>query len=111
MASLESTLIENACHDARNNTCYAERQTGSQYEHGINRATGASRHRETDADFAFARRPGFNFLIAAGYTGQITENFCQYKPTAPCDPSSIQEVVGVRVPSYASATLTYRFGR
>jgi hypothetical protein len=57
---------------------------------------------------------GVNFLIASGYTGQTTENFCQNTktdlPTA-CDPSDIQEVVGVRIPSYASLTLTYRFGR
>ena len=46
---------------------------------------------------------GVNFLIASGYTGQTTENF--YPQTA------IQEVVGVRIPSYASVTLTYRFGR
>jgi Carboxypeptidase regulatory-like domain len=45
---------------------------------------------------------GVNFLVARGYTGQTTENFY---------PSDIQEVVGVRVPSYASATMTYRFGR
>jgi hypothetical protein len=45
---------------------------------------------------------GVNFLVASGYTGQTTENF---------SPSDIQEVVGVRIPSYASATLTYRFGR
>jgi Carboxypeptidase regulatory-like domain len=45
---------------------------------------------------------GVNFLIASGYTGQTTENFY---------PSGIQEVVGVRIPSYASMTLTYRFGR
>jgi len=45
---------------------------------------------------------GVNFLIASGFTGQTTENFY---------PSDIQEVVGVRIPSYASATLTYRFGR
>ena len=45
---------------------------------------------------------GVNFLIASGYTGQTTENFY---------PSDIQEVVGVRIPSYASATVTYRFGR
>jgi len=45
---------------------------------------------------------GVNFIIASGYTGQTTENFY---------PSDIQEVVGVRIPSYASATLTYRFGR
>jgi hypothetical protein len=45
---------------------------------------------------------GVNFLIASGYTGQTTENFA---------PSSIEEVVGVRIPSYASLSLTYRFGR
>jgi hypothetical protein len=45
---------------------------------------------------------GVNFLIASGYTGQTTENFY---------PSDIQEVVGVRIPSYASVTFTYRFGR
>ena len=45
---------------------------------------------------------GVNFLIASGYSGQTTENFY---------PSDIQEVVGVRIPSYASLALTYRFGR
>jgi hypothetical protein len=45
---------------------------------------------------------GVNFLIARGYTGQTTENFYR---------SDIQEVVGVRIPSYASLTVTYRFGR
>jgi hypothetical protein len=45
---------------------------------------------------------GVNFLIAAGYSGQTTENFY---------PSDIQEVVGVRIPSYASVAFTYRFGR
>ncbi len=45
---------------------------------------------------------GVNFLIAGGYTGQTTENFY---------PSDIQEVVGVRIPSYASISFTYRFGR
>jgi hypothetical protein len=45
---------------------------------------------------------GVNFLIASGYTGQTAENFY---------PSDIQEVVGVRIPSYASVTFTYRFGR
>ena len=44
---------------------------------------------------------GANFLIARGYTGQTTENFY---------PSQIQEVVGVRIPSYVSLSLTYRFG-
>jgi hypothetical protein len=45
---------------------------------------------------------GVNFLIASGYTGQTTENFY---------PSDVQEVVGVRIPSYASLSFTYRFGR
>jgi len=45
---------------------------------------------------------GVNFLIAGGYSGQTTENFGS---------SEIQEVVGVRIPSYASVSLTYRFGR
>jgi hypothetical protein len=44
---------------------------------------------------------GVNLLIATGYTGQTTENFY---------PSDIQEVVGVRIPSYASLSITYRFG-
>ena len=45
---------------------------------------------------------GVNFLIAGGHSGQTTENFY---------PSDIQEVVGVRIPSYASVTFTYHFGR
>jgi len=45
---------------------------------------------------------GVNFLIARGYSGQTTETFY---------PSDIQEVVGVRMPSYASVSVTYRFGR
>ncbi len=44
---------------------------------------------------------GVSFLIAGGYSGQTTENFY---------PSDIQEVVGVRIPSYASVTFTYKFG-
>jgi hypothetical protein len=44
---------------------------------------------------------GVNFMIARGYAGQTTENFY---------PSTIQEVVGVRTPSYASVNFTYRFG-
>ena len=44
---------------------------------------------------------GVNMLIASGYTGQTIENFY---------PSPIQEVVGVRIPSYASINLTYNFG-
>jgi hypothetical protein len=46
---------------------------------------------------------GVNFLIASGYTGQTAESF--YPQTV------IQEVVGVRIPSYASLSLTDRFGR
>jgi Carboxypeptidase regulatory-like domain len=45
---------------------------------------------------------GVNMLIARGYTGQTTENFY---------PSDVQEVVGVRIPSYASLSFTYRFGK
>jgi Carboxypeptidase regulatory-like domain len=45
---------------------------------------------------------GVNFLIASGFAGQTTENFY---------PSNIQEIVGVRIPSYASLSITYRFGR
>jgi hypothetical protein len=44
---------------------------------------------------------GVNMLIASGYTGQTIENFY---------PSPIQQVVGVRIPSYASINLTYNFG-
>lgn len=44
---------------------------------------------------------GLNFLVAAGYSGQTTESFF---------PSAISEVVGVRIPSYTSLTLTYKFG-
>jgi Carboxypeptidase regulatory-like domain len=45
---------------------------------------------------------GLNMLIAGGYTGQTIENFY---------PSDIQEVVGVRIPSYASINISYKFGR
>jgi hypothetical protein len=45
---------------------------------------------------------GVNFLIASGRTGQTTETFGS---------STVSEVVGVRIPSYASISLTYRFGR
>jgi hypothetical protein len=45
---------------------------------------------------------GVNMLIARGYTGQTIESF---------HPSPIQEPVGVRIPSYASVNLTYKFGR
>ncbi|HLJ88998.1 MAG TPA: TonB-dependent receptor [Candidatus Angelobacter sp.] len=45
---------------------------------------------------------GLNLTIARGFTGQTTENFF---------PSEVQEIVGVRIPSYASVTFSYRFGR
>jgi uncharacterized protein involved in tellurium resistance len=44
---------------------------------------------------------GINMLIARGHTGQTLEMFA---------PSDISEVAGVRIPSYASFTLSYRFG-
>ena len=44
---------------------------------------------------------GVNLLIAGGYTGQTIENFY---------PSVTAEPVGVRIPSYASVNLTYKFG-
>jgi Carboxypeptidase regulatory-like domain len=43
---------------------------------------------------------GVNFLLASGYTGQTIENFY---------PSELNEVVGVRIPCYASVTFAYRF--
>jgi hypothetical protein len=43
---------------------------------------------------------GVNLLIASGYSGQTTEDF----------PSSTREGVGVRIPSYASISVTYRCG-
>jgi hypothetical protein len=45
---------------------------------------------------------GANALLAGGYSGQTIENF---------GASPVQEVVGVRIPSYASLSLTYRFGQ
>lgn len=50
---------------------------------------------------------GVSFLIAAGYTGQTTEYFSY--PVINPNPEQVQEVVGVRIPSYASITVTYRF--
>src|SRR5580700_3343687 len=64
---------------------------------------------------------GVNMMIARGWTGQTTENFAAasvYGPgrvgvgpdgLVPEDP--VGEVVGVRIPSYASVSLTYRFGK
>jgi hypothetical protein len=61
---------------------------------------------------------GVNMMIASGYTGQTTENFAtNYKPgyqgpipVPVSDQNPINEVVGVRIPSYASVNLTYHFG-
>ena len=64
---------------------------------------------------------GMNMMIASGWTGQTTENFAaasSYGPgkvglgsdgTVPAD--TVGEVVGVRIPSYASVSFTYRFGQ
>ena len=59
---------------------------------------------------------GVNMMIARGYTGQTTENFatgCKpgYVGPLPVVDNPISEVVGVRIPSYASMNFTYRFGR
>jgi hypothetical protein len=51
---------------------------------------------------------GVNLLIAGGYTGQTTESFYNF---ATQQPDQVQEVVGVRIPSYASVNVTYRFGK
>ena len=58
---------------------------------------------------------GVNMMIASGYTGQTTENFASdYRPgyvgPLPVPDNPIAEVVGVRIPSYASVNFTYRFG-
>ena len=45
---------------------------------------------------------GVNMLIARGHTGQTLETF---------SPSDVAEVAGIRIPSYASVTFSYRFGR
>jgi hypothetical protein len=61
---------------------------------------------------------GVNMTIASGYTGQTTENFATniaagqvgfVDGTVPANP--VAEVVGVRIPSYASLNVTYKFGR
>jgi hypothetical protein len=59
---------------------------------------------------------GVNMMIARGYTGQTTENFATdnspgYVGPLPVPSNPIAEVVGVRIPSYASVNFTYRFGR
>ena len=59
---------------------------------------------------------GVNMMIARGYTGQTVENFASdFQPAhtgpLPVPTNPIAEVVGVRIPSYASVNVTYRFGR
>jgi hypothetical protein len=58
---------------------------------------------------------GLNMMIASGYTGQTTENFAtNYQPgyvgPLPVPENPIAEVVGVRIPAFASVNFTYRFG-
>jgi Carboxypeptidase regulatory-like domain len=59
---------------------------------------------------------GVNAMIARGFTGQTTENFALNPQPGTVGPlpvpeNPIAEVVGVRIPSYASVNVTYRFGR
>ena len=59
---------------------------------------------------------GLNMMIASGFTGQTTENFAtDYHPgyvgPVPVPDNPVAEVVGVRIPSYATVSFTYRFGR
>ena len=49
---------------------------------------------------------GVNFLIASGFTGQTTEVLA-----LPDEPAPFERVVGVRLPCYATLSLSYRFGR
>jgi hypothetical protein len=58
---------------------------------------------------------GVNMLIARGYTGQTVENFALNNQPGTVGPlpvpeNPVAEVVGVRIPSYASVNITYRFG-
>ena len=63
---------------------------------------------------------GVNVMIASGWTGQTTENFAaasEFQPGAVglddnllVAANPVSEVVGVRIPSYASLNLTYHFG-
>ncbi len=47
---------------------------------------------------------GINFMIASGYTGQTTEVLA-----LPGETDAVERVVGVYVPSYVTASYTYRF--
>lgn len=56
---------------------------------------------------SFLRRrldAGINFLIASSYTGQTTEVLAVADESAP-----FEQIVGVRLPSYISASFTYHF--
>ncbi len=63
---------------------------------------------------------GVNAMIASGWTGQTTENFALAGVFGPglvglgsnglVAANPVNEVAGVRIPSYASVNLTYRFG-
>jgi len=63
---------------------------------------------------------GVNAMIASGWTGQTVENFAAAGVYGPglaglgmnglVAANPVSEVVGVRIPSYASANLTYHFG-
>lgn len=64
---------------------------------------------------------GVNAMVASGWTGQTTENFATAGVFAPgavgigsnglVAANPVNEVVGVRIPSYASVNVTYRFGK
>jgi hypothetical protein len=49
---------------------------------------------------------GLHFQIASGYTGQTTETLALSTESEP-----FEQVVGVRIPSYATASFSYHFGR
>ena len=49
---------------------------------------------------------GINFQIARGYTGQTTEVLA-----LPGEGEAFERVVGVYLPSYVTASFSYRFGR
>jgi hypothetical protein len=49
---------------------------------------------------------GVQFQLASGYSGQTTEVLA-----LPADSEAFERVVGVFIPSYATASFSYRFGR
>jgi len=49
---------------------------------------------------------GVHLQIASGYSGQTTEVLA-----LPGEEEAFERVVGVRIPSYASASFSYHFGR